>query len=824
MSGNPVKISIIVPVHNAGLFLRDCLDSVVNQTLPDIEVFCVDDASTDGSAGILEEYARRDPRVRLIRYPENRSASQARKDGALAAQGEYVMFLDADDRLELNACEELYGHITRQGVDILHFSTKVTSVGQAPGSRVSAIEGFTRPHAGRLEGRAVFEACFREGKYGYTLWNKVFSAALCRRAFAHVSDGRFPKAQDLYAYFVLAFFANSYFGLETAVYHHYRFGSGITGRTEIDLDQFATYCTQNLVSRAIRQFLVAQGEWNRYQAEHDKLHRNLLGDCVWNWQAHLSPADQPRGFDILVAQWGAADAIAGLAKRSWEQRAEVARAIRGAQAIASRKKAVRTIGTYYHWISTGGIQRVIASLIPLWQEFGCEVVLFTDTPPGGDDYELPPGVRRVVLPSWRETNADNFHLRAAEWQRTLAEEHVDVMIYHAWASKVLLWDLLAVKCGGVPFVVNAHSVFSLYLTTLDTYFAEMPAVYALCDAVVALSRVDRRFWSHFVPRAFFLPNPLTFDLNGLACAKLAGRELLWVGRFSREKQPVDAVRIMAHVVRAVPSARLRMVGAGSDEVVNDQVRGEIEAHGLQDQVVLCGYQKEVGAFYESASIYLSTSRYEGFPMGLAESKSYGLPCVMYALPFLELVRDGEGLVAVAPGDIAAAAKEIVALLQDDGRRAHLGRAARDSIQKYADFNLAAGWRAVLESVAEPAVPSSIHGAEEQAVDDTARIMMETFFVHFNQGRNYATAWRQKAERLGARCEKMKLRLEEKRMALKKAQARERALQQTWTWKIGWSLLLLPRLVLSMLRRCRSGPGSRRLASAEQTGPTAGVPR
>ena len=73
------KISIIVPVYNVGKYIGDCLDSLVNQTLKDIEIICIDDASTDDSLQIVKDYKNKDNRIKIIEYTINKSASQARK-------------------------------------------------------------------------------------------------------------------------------------------------------------------------------------------------------------------------------------------------------------------------------------------------------------------------------------------------------------------------------------------------------------------------------------------------------------------------------------------------------------------------------------------------------------------------------------------------------------------------------------------------------------------------------------------------------------------------------------------------------------------------
>ncbi len=111
--------SVIIPVFNVEKYLRACLNSVLNQSFSDWEAVCVNDGSTDGSAVILEEYAVKDTRFRVVEQP-NAGLSAARNTGLKHAAGDYVLFLDSDDWLETNALETLVGSI--DGEDMVCFS------------------------------------------------------------------------------------------------------------------------------------------------------------------------------------------------------------------------------------------------------------------------------------------------------------------------------------------------------------------------------------------------------------------------------------------------------------------------------------------------------------------------------------------------------------------------------------------------------------------------------------------------------------------------------------------------------------------------------
>ena len=113
------KISVIIPVYNVEPYLKRCLDSVINQTLTDIEIICINDCSTDGSLLIVNEYANKDNRIKLIDLPKNIGAGGAKNKGLEVAQGEYLSFIDPDDEIDLDFFEKLYIKAKETNADIV---------------------------------------------------------------------------------------------------------------------------------------------------------------------------------------------------------------------------------------------------------------------------------------------------------------------------------------------------------------------------------------------------------------------------------------------------------------------------------------------------------------------------------------------------------------------------------------------------------------------------------------------------------------------------------------------------------------------------------
>ena len=115
-------VSVIIPVYNVEEYLRQCLDSVREQTLSDIEIICVNDSSTDGSLSILEEYAKKDPRIQVVTQP-NGGAGAARNKGLSMAKGKYLSFLDADDFFEPDMLELAFKKAEEDKADFVVFNS-----------------------------------------------------------------------------------------------------------------------------------------------------------------------------------------------------------------------------------------------------------------------------------------------------------------------------------------------------------------------------------------------------------------------------------------------------------------------------------------------------------------------------------------------------------------------------------------------------------------------------------------------------------------------------------------------------------------------------
>lgn len=174
---NP-KVSIIVPVYNSEAFLRKCMDSVVNQTLKDIEIICVNDGSTDNSADILDEYAQKDNRIVIITKP-NGGLSSARNSAIEIIKGEYVGFCDSDDTVDLDFYEKLYEAAKRTNSDIACASIYRTDINK-PFFVVAKEKTYNK------NSKKYIAADMPNCSY---VWNKIYKTEKIKKYNCYFKDG-----------------------------------------------------------------------------------------------------------------------------------------------------------------------------------------------------------------------------------------------------------------------------------------------------------------------------------------------------------------------------------------------------------------------------------------------------------------------------------------------------------------------------------------------------------------------------------------------------------------------------------------------------------
>ncbi|WP_276948184.1 glycosyltransferase family 2 protein [Acetatifactor muris] len=158
-----MKVSVIVPVFNAGKYIKRCLNSLLDQSLSEIEIICIDDGSTDQSLNILREYEKTDKRIQIYKMEKNQGAYAARNMGLKLAQGKYVQFVDADDFIDYSALERLVERAENTGSDMCFFKMMLYKEVECAEKNIPA--GITGTYSGIYDGKSLLSLFMRNEEF-----------------------------------------------------------------------------------------------------------------------------------------------------------------------------------------------------------------------------------------------------------------------------------------------------------------------------------------------------------------------------------------------------------------------------------------------------------------------------------------------------------------------------------------------------------------------------------------------------------------------------------------------------------------------------------
>lgn len=270
-------ISIILPAFNAAGSIGPCLDSILAQTMPDLEVVCVNDGSTDDTESCLERYTRDDPRVRCLSFRQNSKSVIARKRGVLDAAGDFIMFADADDLLMPDACEKLLALMEETPADVLQFAIQLET--EKTDGVNPTFEGFFAAHDLSLTAPDILSYCFILHRFSHNLWNKICRADPCRKAFADMPDCSLPYYNDMYALFFVLYHASTFRSVSTEPLYLYRF-RGIGSYADPTPRQFEDLCAAMKMFPLIERFLSGQNDLDRHRYVLDAMKDDIYRDAL----------------------------------------------------------------------------------------------------------------------------------------------------------------------------------------------------------------------------------------------------------------------------------------------------------------------------------------------------------------------------------------------------------------------------------------------------------------------------------------------------------------------------------------------------------------
>lgn len=220
------KVSVIIPIYNVEHYLAKCLDSVINQTYKNLEIICVNDCSPDNCSQILEQYAQKDNRIRIINRNKNGGLSAARNTGMDVATGEYIYFIDSDDWIDLDYIEKMVYAIEKSNCDVVINRSIITE-------KSNNSVRYIHPKSENFTDNTIVEQKDAIQKLIWNAWAKI-----CKKSFIDNYKLRFPESfvnEDLYFHYISLAQTNKIYLISNSNYHYLSRNDGISN-SENDKD------------------------------------------------------------------------------------------------------------------------------------------------------------------------------------------------------------------------------------------------------------------------------------------------------------------------------------------------------------------------------------------------------------------------------------------------------------------------------------------------------------------------------------------------------------------------------------------------------------
>lgn len=758
------KVSILIPVFNMEQFLARALESACKQSFRDIEIICVDDCSTDGSVKILEDFAARDGRIRIVRHGKNLGLLATRETAVREARGEYVMHLDSDDELILDIVEKSYDRARETAADIVHFSALLVTEDSPEGKLLT----WASPKQKDTLSQPDMTHQLLLGQIGHNCWGKLFRRSLYCRAMAQIGPEMLAKKltyeEDLLQCSVLFSLAKKYVVLDSIGYRYYKRAESESHKihdTPSDLlaalnDYFSV--VRFLNGYLDRQFLRSLSAasippFSHYVWKKDFLRSEELAGAVKTFLGIYHESERWLAFAYLF-------------DRHRENFFEVLPFLHFPPAKPANPVGQRRVAFI---LPNRTEQYLLAKTIDLANGLAARgserVALIIGDPIQTKLRPIADGIEIFMV-------NDDLPYRVRDFFELLQRETFDVIVQSDTMSLRTHDDVVLLKLLGNRVVVMDHHSYLRNIHYGNPNFnCICRKLYAVCDAVVCGQKFDEFLWRLWVnARTLTIPAavPAGYQAVGQP-AKRQTRDLILVGPFEQNwhRQHL-AIEMFPRILAKFPDVRLKLVGPLIDEGYVRWCIGRIGALGINRSVEILGSHANLSEIYGQATLNLLTSSFESEDEPFTLAKAYSLPTVLFRLDSLDIART-EDCIAVDRDSPSEMAEAIIDLLSDPDRCEELSRKARQNLPHVSMETVIGRWVEVLMAV--------VDGDWEtldrlRSVDFDGRILSQELL---NEANSYLPLVLNGNRRLAGELEQQSEKFQED---LKVAQAKEEMLNAT----------------------------------------------
>lgn len=656
---NRPLISIIIAVYNNELFLHKGMESLLCQSLQDIEIIAVDDASTDGSIEILRSYAALDSRLKILQNEINSGIFLTRKKGVLASRGKYLKFMDGDDFLTPDACEISYREISR-GYDIVEAGTKIINIAGVDNEIIQLSHNyFNNNKKQEYVGNEILKGYYDENTLAWCLWNKTFVREICVAAYKELPEGYFVGTEDAYAFAAIGRRARKLRKIATPLYC-YHYGSGVTTKKNSNAKNALWFKNGDALA-ALEKYISGYN----LPVNFEKVKKNQCAHSLRQWLNAVPPEETHYFYNILKQQYGLPITLQTLCERFPEQFLAIAKKFKSCtEALPAVRQPVAHIGVLAAPVYTFTYLYFLRQLAALLANRNIKVTFFIDRSMIAQLRQYPQSRSFDIIPITFGNSKDQLDdLRFA-----VESKPIDVMVYTGDITQNTLWSMILLDGYEIPIIIDYRGNFATPFYGLKHGFLPYHSTQAILEAasaVICHSRSTELFLRMHGINACSLPYPLEIAPETRASALSDKNVVIFADPGDANAQLEESLKILKEAKKYYPALGVSIVGLYTSQESRESLRRLAASHNLENNIALISEIADLGQFLVQFDLLLSTAFNSSLNIPLPLANALGIPCLIYPVPEVEEMAH---IVPVPPGNIQRAAEEVVRILMESKRR------------------------------------------------------------------------------------------------------------------------------------------------------------
>lgn len=676
-----IQISFVVPVFGTEQYLPECIESILSDTTVKTEIIIVDDCSPGDCQTILKRY----PTVKYIKHSVNKSSYQARISGLKEATGKYTCFIDSDDYFSNTDFKTLFEQLEETKADIAIFSSKTSS------------SNFTICDVNALTGTEEIIKSLCNGKFRWNLCDKIFRTTTLKSTLSSDFDEAYTNlAEDFCLFACVCTKAHKLIKAKSKTEYFYRTNQeSITNQTSITiqtvLKHLASYRT---VRGIVLNYYSKQGISRDLINQLDRKYSWNIGWYYENFikTAGLDKDEMSSMYEELLESFNKAHVVEYLIKADYPN---------FAQYLANKPRSnstVKRIAIVVSSLCGGGTERVAVCLADIFYKLGY-FVHFITRQESKTSFDYSGNIPITIV-------SGDLKERIRGFESVAIKNGIDTFLFVDYYLYQTMDEIVAMKAFGYNVIAMEHNSFFVpcYVNEI-ALFSKRLLAYEVADALTCLSPMDLEAWKNSgIDNVHFIQNPIPFGRDKVKSSekKENAQNVIFVGRLVYQKG-VDFIPKIIHLVsKRYPDVKFQICGVFPDSSTEGNFKNSLKQFNVEDNVELLGFVTDTKKIFSHARVLFLPSRFEGLPMVLLEAKEFGVPSVIFEMPYLVSATENEGCVQVPFGDCVEMAKAICRILKDDTLHSDLSKKAVKSLNDFRDDIIVKKWLSLFETFEHPA--------------------------------------------------------------------------------------------------------------------------